>query len=297
MEKLKLDYLYGHDLSKFRFYQVPKLLINDEAFESIEYGAKLLYAMMIDRASCSATKGDDFADKQGRIYIIFTVEQIMGAMRCSNKTAIKMTKQLEGIGLIERKKRGQGKADIIYVKDFSSILHILKCNIYTSKNELSSHLAVNNLHRSNTNRNNLNRSEPSVPPISPQAESLTVKKAVGTEQSVCRSSTLDDQFESFWDAFPRKRSKNAALKSFLRLKPDQELFRKMLSAIEVQKSSREWRKNNGQYIPNPAKWLNEGRWNDEVTQFNQAVPLAESESEIDEYARLSMERLSKCSSQ
>ena len=68
-------------------------------------------------------------------------------------------------------------------------------------------------------------------------------------------------FDVFWKAYPKKTGKEAAKKSFARAKAD---IGTMLSALEVQKQSEQWTKNNGQFIPNPTTWLNQGRWEDEV---------------------------------
>jgi len=112
---------------------VPQLLLEHDAFIGLDYGAMLLYGRMLNRASLSAKNAKDFTDKFGRLYIIYTVESVMEHMRCCNTTAIKMLKQLEAIGLIERKKQGQGKPAITYVKDFSTC-QFLKCKISTSIN-------------------------------------------------------------------------------------------------------------------------------------------------------------------
>ena len=68
-------------------------------------------------------------------------------------------------------------------------------------------------------------------------------------------------FDVFWKAYPKKTGKEAARKSFARAKAD---IGTMLSALEAQKQSEQWTKNNGQFIPNPTTWLNQGRWEDEV---------------------------------
>lgn len=70
-------------------------------------------------------------------------------------------------------------------------------------------------------------------------------------------------FDAFWEAYPRKQSKAAALKAYQKIKPDGELLGVMLSVIERQKTSDQWRRDNGQYIPHPATWLNGRRWEDE----------------------------------
>lgn len=71
-------------------------------------------------------------------------------------------------------------------------------------------------------------------------------------------------FESFWSAYPKKVGKGYALKSWNKISPGKELTQKILSAVETQKQSQQWKKDDGQFIPNPATWLNQGRWEDDL---------------------------------
>lgn len=119
MNKLNLSYLSVNSAKPYAFYMIPKELFKNELFDSLDTNSKVLYGFMLDRSSLSATN-PDFIDANGHVYIIYTVEQIKEDLRCSNSTAMKMLKQLEGIGLIQRRIRGQGKAAITYVMDFST---------------------------------------------------------------------------------------------------------------------------------------------------------------------------------
>lgn len=76
----------------------------------------------------------------------------------------------------------------------------------------------------------------------------------------------EQRFERFWTAYPRKVSKPAARKAFDKIKPDDDLLQVMLTAIEKQRHSDQWTKDGGQFIPHPATWLNNQRWNDELPQ-------------------------------
>ena len=78
-------------------------------------------------------------------------------------------------------------------------------------------------------------------------------------------SSVDDRFDTFWQAYPKKVGKAYAKKCFDKLKPSAELTERMIKAIEEQKRSLEWKRDNGQYIPNPSTWLNQGRWDDELS--------------------------------
>ena len=73
-----------------------------------------------------------------------------------------------------------------------------------------------------------------------------------------------DRFDAFWEAYPKKVGKGAARKSFEKAVKKCSV-EKMIEAVEHHKLSREWTKNNGQYIPNPATWLNQERWDDQLS--------------------------------
>jgi predicted phage replisome organizer len=73
-----------------------------------------------------------------------------------------------------------------------------------------------------------------------------------------------DYFDTFWKAYPKKMSKGQAEKTFKKLKVDSELLEKMLSAIELQKDTKNWREEKGKYIPYPSTWLNAKGWENEV---------------------------------
>lgn len=79
---------------------------------------------------------------------------------------------------------------------------------------------------------------------------------------------LEKSFECFWSAYPKKTAKQNAFKVFEKLKPDEELLNKILASLERQKKSIQWTKDNGQFIPYPATWLNGKRWEDETTEVN-----------------------------
>ena len=119
---IKFDYYYGIEAEQFSFYRVPRLLIKDKYFKGLSSDAKLLYGLMLDRMSLSMKNG--WLDDENRAYIIYAVENMAEDLGCSKPTCTKIIKELDsdnGIGLIEKKRRGLGKPDIIYVKNFSSL--------------------------------------------------------------------------------------------------------------------------------------------------------------------------------
>ena len=111
------DYFYGAESEQFSFYRIPKVLFTEERFKSISAEAKVLYGLLLDRMSLSAKNG--WQDKENRVYIIFTIEDIMEAMGCADQKAGKLLYELENkCRLIERKRQGLGKPNLIYVKNF-----------------------------------------------------------------------------------------------------------------------------------------------------------------------------------
>ena len=111
------DYFYGAESEQFSFYRIPKVLFTEERFKAISAEAKVLYGLLLDRMSLSAKNG--WQDKENRVYIIFTIEDIMEAMGCADQKAGKLLYELESkCGLIERKRQGLGKPNLIYVKNF-----------------------------------------------------------------------------------------------------------------------------------------------------------------------------------
>ena len=118
-ELLKFDYYYGIEAEQFSFYRIPRLLIKDGRFRGLSSDAKLLYGLMLDRMSLSMKNG--WLDDENRTYIIYTIDNIREDLGCSKEKAVKVLAELDatkGIGLIEKTRRGLGKPDIIYVKNF-----------------------------------------------------------------------------------------------------------------------------------------------------------------------------------
>lgn len=84
-----------------------------------------------------------------------------------------------------------------------------------------------------------------------------------TETCAQAPQNIDEMFDKFWKAYPKRRDKKRAYKVFMKIKPNNELLQQMLDCIEREKQSLDWLKDNGQYIPYPSSWLNGERWNDE----------------------------------
>ena len=112
---------YGEQANIFSFYRFPKVLFTDSRFRGISVEAKVLYGLLLDRMGLSVKNG--WKDEEGRVYIIFTVEAIMEHLGCSNKKAVGLLRELdEKADLIERRRQGQGRPSLIYVKNFIDAL-------------------------------------------------------------------------------------------------------------------------------------------------------------------------------
>jgi len=111
------DYFYGAQAEQFSFYRVPKVLFTREQFKQLSAEAKILYGIMLDKLDLSVK--NKWGDEKGRVYIIYTIEQIMADMNCADQKATKLLDELEKkCGLIERKRQGLGKPNLIFLKNF-----------------------------------------------------------------------------------------------------------------------------------------------------------------------------------
>ena len=158
------DYFYGPEGEQFSFIRVPKIFFENEAYRSMSAEAKILYGFLLDRVSVSLKNG--WKDEQNRIFIICTIEEIMKKIGCGNKKAIQLLSELEDkIGLIERKRQGLGKPNLIYVKNFIRTVdntgqrHFLKCQNDTSGSVRTTSLEMSESHGSNTNLSNTDMSK------------------------------------------------------------------------------------------------------------------------------------------
>lgn len=115
---MQLDYFYGTEEQRFRFYRIPKLLFTDRRFGPVSIEAKALYGFLLDRMSLSQQNG--WLDSENRVYIYFTQEEAVRLLGCGKDKAARMFRELDGMGLIERHRRGLGRPAMIYVKNFDT---------------------------------------------------------------------------------------------------------------------------------------------------------------------------------
>ena len=108
------SYFSSELLKKQCFYRFPKSIILDERYKYLSNNAKLLYGIILDRASLSELNG--LCDKDGRVQVYLTNEQACKILNIGHNTASKIFKELDDFDLIDRSKQGFGKANIIYPK-------------------------------------------------------------------------------------------------------------------------------------------------------------------------------------
>lgn len=120
MNEVEFEYFYGGQSEQYTFYRVPKLMFTESIFQNLSAEARLLYGLLLDRMSLSRKNG--WLDEQNRAYIVFTVADVMETLGCAEHKAVKLLSELDtgkGIGLIERKRQGLGKPNIIYIRNFA----------------------------------------------------------------------------------------------------------------------------------------------------------------------------------
>ena len=110
------EYFYGAQAEQFSFYRIPKVFFTDDSYRVLSTESKVLYGILLERMNLSARNG--WVDKEGRVFIVFTVDEIMRSLGCADQKATKLMNELERAGLIERKRQGLCRPNLIYVKNF-----------------------------------------------------------------------------------------------------------------------------------------------------------------------------------
>ena len=208
------NYFYGPQAEQFAFYRIPKVLFTDPAFRGISTDAKVLYGLLLDRMSLSAR--NNWLDDAGRVYIIFTVEEVMDALCCADNKATRLLRELEGVELIERKRRGLGKPSLIYVKNFISESSKLRIQSRENHDSVAAQTAVLEAPKSRCNKTDKNYTDPS------ETDSFLSGAAAGTESEGKNDRTLYQEY------FFRQFSFDALIASY---PEDEDMLREMLELL------------------------------------------------------------------
>ena len=218
------------DIDNERYYQVPVAFFTNPYYRELSNDSKMAYAILKNRLILSIK--NNWLDNDGAVYIFYTQDKLSEIMNISRRTVARVIIQLKENNLIDVVQQGRGLPAKIYVKK-------LKPNTNASKNDFI---------ESNNKQDTIDEIK----------EEKQVKEKSKTENK------QQEYFSIFWASYPKKVGKGAAEKSWKKIKPTKDLLEKMLNAIETAKQSMQWNKDNGQYIPNPATWLNQKRWEDEI---------------------------------
>lgn len=129
-------YFYGRrQADLFSFIRIPKLLLTGERYRKLSCEAKVLYGFLLDRMSLSAE--NEWFDDEGRVFVYCTIKEAAEIVGCGDKKACSVVKELEDFDLIEKKRQGLNKPNLIYVLDFSEEVsdgHFLNCPNDNSRN-------------------------------------------------------------------------------------------------------------------------------------------------------------------
>lgn len=224
MDRIKIA-----DIDNERYYQVPVAFFTNPYYKDLSNDSKIAYAILKNRLILSIK--NNWLDNDGAVYIFYAQDKLSEIMNISRRTVARVIIQLKEHSLIDVVRQGRGLPAKIYVKK-------LKPNAYASRNDFIEEFN--------------NEQEDEI------KEEKQVKEKSKTENK------QQEYFSIFWASYPKKVGKGAAEKSWKKIKPTKDLLEKMLNAIETAKQSMQWNKDNGQYIPNPATWLNQKRWEDEI---------------------------------
>lgn len=223
-----MDRIKIADIDNERYYQVPVAFFTNPYYKDLSNDSKMAYAILKNRLILSIK--NNWLDNDGAVYIFYTWDKLSEVMNISRRKIADTINQLKEHNLIDVVRQGRGLPAKIYVKK-------LKPNTNASRNDF--------IESNNEQEDEIK-------------EEKQVKEKSKTENK------QQEYFSIFWASYPKKVGKGAAEKSWKKIKPTKDLLEKMLNAIETAKQSMQWNKDNGQYIPNPATWLNQKRWEDEI---------------------------------
>ena len=200
------SYFYGDEAMQFTYFRIPCQLITHPRFKHLSTDSKLLYGMLLDRMSLSIK--NEWYDDTGRVYIYYTVDEVCSNLNCGRDKAMRLLAELDtgkGVGLIERKKQGQGKPTRIYVKRFTTqemppqpekkpeppapppgveFADVQKSDFPTSRRRKNPPQEVEETDPNQTKRNQLDfiQPDPSIYPPAPSGRQMGIDRCEGGEE-------------------------------------------------------------------------------------------------------------------
>ena len=142
------NYYRIEDVENLRYYQMPKLFFEDDKFKDLSDAAIILYSLLRDRTDLS--KKNNWIDEHGRVYIVYTIAEIMADTRWGNKKAGKTLSELQEFGLIQKYRKTMNSAYRIYVMNLCSIS---TCQSDTSRDVKTTSPEMSKRHPNDTNNN------------------------------------------------------------------------------------------------------------------------------------------------
>ena len=123
---MEFNYYYGSQADQFSFIRIPKVMLTEETFSSLSIPAKVLYGVLLDRMTLS--RKNAWFDEENRVFIIYQIGEIQEDLGFTKKKAMELLSELERFGLLEKKRRGHGLPNILYVKSFMTGLDAVRAN-------------------------------------------------------------------------------------------------------------------------------------------------------------------------
>lgn len=129
---IKTEFFNLNDVEYYSYITIPIELIKNENFKKLSSDSKILYGLLLSRMKLSLK--NEWFDSKGNVYLIYTIAEIQNFLNISKPTAIKILKELEKFDLIQIKKQGLTKPNIIYLRKL--IFHNLKKQREKKENSL-----------------------------------------------------------------------------------------------------------------------------------------------------------------
>ena len=196
----EIDFYKINETLNNKYYQIPQeLFVNRLYKEKLNSDSKILYAFLLDRLSLS--QKNHWFDKEGRVYLIFTREEVQNKLCLSEKTVTKAFKQLNDVNLIAEKRQGLGKPNLIYVgkiqheniKNFvgTENLQVLNSKNYSSAEVENTILDMENL--PTINPNNIKTNIINTESINPQSNEENISLNNVKEKCKLNDFTKEEQ--------------------------------------------------------------------------------------------------------
>ena len=117
---MAFNYFYGNQADQYSFVRIPKSMLVEKPFEDLSLGAKLLYGLLLDRMGTA--QKNKWIDEENRVYVVYPISEIQEDLGVSKKKAMDYLAELVRFGLVEKKVRGLGFPNLLYIKKFSGVL-------------------------------------------------------------------------------------------------------------------------------------------------------------------------------